>query len=1014
MCHLLRSSIYMKLNDHYLKKEIYSLIREDSRIFDFIQGSLLDGLWYWDLEKQENVWLSPRFWTLLGYDPSDKKHLISERQTVIFPEDLQVALNNFKKHCTNPDYPYDQVVRYRHKDGSTVWVRCRGMVICDETGKPIRMMGAHTDLTLHKQAENRLIISDKRSRAWLEHSPVCTKIVDLGFNLQYMSSTGVSDVKIDDITDYYGKPYPFSFYPDSFKIPMTNNLVKAKETGEVVTQEAFVNDIKGNKLWYHSTIIPVKNAKDQIDYIMVVSINITEQKRVEDTLQLALADMEVLTEKRTTELYKSEERFSLAMRGANDGLWDWNLETDEVYYSPRWKNMLGYKDNELDANIDTWKTLVHPDDKDWVLEKAKDYLNSRVNSFEVEMRMHHKDGHEVFVLSRAFKVCRESDAKPTRLVGTHVNITGRKKSEQFILETSNILKMIATREPASDIYIAIAFLYESRHPGLRCSMLVLVGNKLMHGGAPSLPKEYCDAVNGLENGPNVGSCGTSTYTGKRVLVENIETDPRWEKIKHLALPHGMQCCWSEPIKNSAGKVLGAFGMYYNHPALPTKKELNDLESAARLAGIIMEREKSEKELNQNRQNLEKLVAKRTLELEERKRAEEERKKLQDQLQHAQKMEAIGILAGGIAHDFNNILGAILGYSEMAQEQAPNGSILRADLDNVLLAGNRAKELVTQILAFSRKVKSEQKPLLPQPIIKEAIKLLRSSIPTTILITQDIDNGYGMIKADPTQLHQVIVNLCTNAYQAMEEYGGTLSIGLERIVLTEDDLQDEPSLLPGPYTQLTVTDTGPGIDPVVQRHVFDPYFTTKEVGEGTGMGLAVVHGIVKNHGGMIRIHSKLGVGTSFNLFFPELSEVAKENNETVLPIPTGNERILFIDDEAILANMGKQLLERLGYSVTATTNSLEALEMFKAQPEQFDLVVTDQTMPGMTGADLARAIFVIRQDMPIILCTGYSNAISKEKALDMGIREFAMKPMVKKDIAPLVRRVLDGKKTDSEK
>jgi len=976
----------MKSNDHYLKKELYSLSKTDSRIFDFIQDSLLDGLWYWDLENQENEWLSPRFWSLLGYDLSDKKHLASEWQALIFPEDLQVALKNFKKHCTDPDHPYDQVVRYRHKDGSTVWVRCRGMAIRDETGKPIRMLGAHTDLTPNKQAENRLLISEKRSRTWLEHSPVCTKIVDLDFNLQFMSSAGVSDLKLDEITDYYGKPYPFSFYPESFKIPMADNLVKVKETGEVVTQEAFVNDTEGNKLWYHSTIIPIKNVQNQLDYIMVVSVNITAQKQAEDTLQLALTDMEALTEKRTDELYKSEERFSLAMNGANDGLWDWNLETDEVYYSPRWKNMLGYENNELDANIDTWATLVHPDDKDMVLDKVQDYLENRTASFEVEMRMHHKDGHEVFILSRAFKTCCESDDKPARLVGTHVDITERKNSEQFILETSNILKMIATREPASDIYDAIALLYESRHPGMRCSMLVLVRNKLMHGGAPSLPKEYCDAVNGLENGPCVGSCGTSTYTGKRVLVENIETDPKWEKIKHVALPHGMRCCWSEPIKNSSGKVLGAFGMYYNHPALPNEQELTDLESAASLAGIIMEREKSEME----------------------------REKLHAQLQQAQKMEAIGTLAGGIAHDFNNILGAILGYSEMAQDQAPEGSTLSADLDNILLAGNRAKELVTQILAFSRKVKSKQKPLLPQPIIEEAIKLLRSSIPATISITHDFEDGYGMIKADPTQLHQVIMNLCTNAYQAMEERGGTLSIGLERTVLTEDDLQDESSLIPGPYAQLTVTDTGPGIDPVVQRQVFDPYFTTKEVGKGTGMGLAVVHGIVKNHGGMIRLDSKLGVGTSFNLFFPELSEVEKETKETILPIPTGNERILLIDDEASLADMGKQLLERLGYSVTATTNSIDALEMFKAQPDQFDLVVTDQTMPGMTGADLARAIFDIRQDMPIILCTGYSNTISEEKALYMGIRGFVMKPMLKKDIAPLIRRVLDGKKTDPEK
>ena len=258
--------------------------------------------------------------------------------------------------------------------------------------------------------------------------------------------------------------------------------------------------------------------------------------------------------------------------------------------------MLGYAENDLKNDIKTWANLVHPDDKDIVLEKVQDYIHGRKNSFEVEMRMRHKDGHEVFVLSRAFLVTRESDNKAVRLVGTHVDITERKNAEAFDSKYAEILEMIALGRPASDIYDAIALMYESRHPGMRCSMLELSGNKLLHGGAPSLPKEYCEAVHGLENGPSVGSCGTSTFTGQRVLVENIETDPKWEKIKHFALPHGMRCCWSEPIKSSSGKVLGAFGMYYNHPALPNEKELKDLISAARLTGIVMERDQAQKRI----------------------------------------------------------------------------------------------------------------------------------------------------------------------------------------------------------------------------------------------------------------------------------------------------------------------------------------------------------------------------------------------------------------------------------
>lgn len=259
--------------------------------------------------------------------------------------------------------------------------------------------------------------------------------------------------------------------------------------------------------------------------------------------------------------------------------------------------MLGYEESELENNLNTWASLVHPDDKEIVLGKVRDYIDGRKDSFEVEMRMRHKDGHEVFVLSRAFLVIREPDGKPFRLVGTHVDITERKEIEAYDSKQAEILEMIAIGRPASDIYDAIALMYEARHPGMRCSMLELSGNKLMHGGAPSLPKEYCKAVHGLENGPSVGSCGTSTFTGQRVLVENIETDPKWEKIKHFALPHGMRCCWSEPIRNSEGKVLGAFGMYYDYPALPDEQQLKDLISAARLTGIVMERDQAQKRIH---------------------------------------------------------------------------------------------------------------------------------------------------------------------------------------------------------------------------------------------------------------------------------------------------------------------------------------------------------------------------------------------------------------------------------
>jgi PAS domain S-box-containing protein len=390
-----------------------------------------------------------------------------------------------------------------------------------------------------------------------------------------------------------------------------------------------------------------------------------------------------------------------------------------------------------------------------------------------------------------------------------------------------------------------------------------------------------------------------------------------------------------------------------------------------------------------------------------KKSEEDRKKLEAQLQQAQKMEAIGTLAGGIAHDFNNILSAILGYAEMARDDCPTGSNLAFDLDAILKAGIRARDLVRQILAFSRQVDCERISLHPANIVREAVKLLRPSLPATIEIRQDIDTAAGPVLADPTQLHQVLVNLCTNAYHAMEETGGALTLSLKNIILSAEDLVREPHLEPGGFVQISVSDTGAGMIPEIRERIFEPYFTTKETGKGTGMGLAIVHGIVRNHGGFLSCYSEPGEGTVFHVFLPIMKTAAVEEPEAFGPVSGGSEHILFIDDEEMLADMARGMLERLGYTVTVKNSSLEALSSFQNQPELFDLVITDQTMPGMTGIDLARRMLQIRPGLPIILCTGFSTLISEDRARTIGIREFALKPLAKRDIARLIRKVLDG-------
>ena len=384
------------------------------------------------------------------------------------------------------------------------------------------------------------------------------------------------------------------------------------------------------------------------------------------------------------------------------------------------------------------------------------------------------------------------------------------------------------------------------------------------------------------------------------------------------------------------------------------------------------------------------------------------RKLETQLQQAQKMEAIGTLAGGIAHDFNNILGAIIGYAEMARDDCPNGSMIAHDISQVIRAGKRAKEVIKQILTFSRQTTTSKIPLHPATIINETIKLLRSSLPTTISIDYNIDKDAGVILADPHQIHQVLMNLCTNAFHAMEAKGGTLTISLKKKVFFQENKDIEPFIQSGNYVQLSVEDTGVGIAPEILDKIFNPYFTTKEEGKGTGMGLAIVRGIVQSCGGSISCASRVGEGTVFHIMLPSIEDHSLPEDDTLDASLTGTEHILFIDDEAMLADMGKDMLERMGYRVTAKTNSLDALTTFQNQPETFDLVITDQTMPGITGVDLSRRILQTQPDMPIILCTGYSSQTSEEEAQTLGIKGFAMKPLAKKDLAVLVRKMLDKK------
>jgi len=536
--------------------------------------------------------------------------------------------------------------------------------------------------------------------------------------------------------------------------------------------------------------------------------------------ELFCFDIDITDRKQAEEaLLVSEARYARAVRGTSDGLWDWNVVTNEDYLSPRWKELLGFEEDELANEYNKFFSRVHPDDVSRVHEALKAHFDQCI-PYNIKLRLRTKSG-----------------------------------------------------------------------------------------------------------------------------------DYKWFQARGMA------------ERDEQGRVVT-------------------------MSGSITD-------------------------LTEFMQAEAEKKKLEEQLRQVYKMEAVGTMAGGIAHDFNNILAIIVGNTEMIKEDTPLGDPIRDYTDDILIASIRARDLIKQILAFSRKEKAELIPIRPQPLLKETLKLLRSTTPQTVSIVQEISQDCHSVLADPTQLHQLVMNFFTNAVHAMDEKG-EITVSLEEVDLGREDFDHFPVMLPigfnksGVYAKLSVSDTGNGIDTEIIYRVFDPFYTTKDVGEGTGMGLAVVYGIVENHMGFITVDSQIGKGSTFSVFFPITKQEEVLELDTTTGVSTGTEQILLIDDEESLLKMAKHMLASLGYKVVSEGSSVKALETFKSDPDQFDLIITDQSMPDLSGSELAEKVLRIKPDMSIILCSGFSSKVSEENAGEKGISKYVSKPYTKKSFASAIREVLDMK------
>ncbi len=617
------------------------------------------------------------------------------------------------------------------------------------------------------------------------------------------------------------------------------------------------------------------------------------------------------------------------------------------------------------------------------------------------------------VLGRWYSVSAFSPHKGYFAV-TFSDITERKRAEEalqrsegrFKLLSDTAWRLLATDNPqgiVNELCRAVM-----AHLDCQAFFNFLVeeeGRRLRLNTYAGIPEEEARKIERLDFG--VAVCGCVARDGFPILAQDIFHIP--DRRTDFVKSNGIQAYACHPLKIE-GRLIGTLSFGTKTRSTFSPDDLALMRTVTDQVAIAMERMALIRELQSSRDELDLRVQQRTAEL-ARANAELQaeivrREKAEEQLRQSQKMQAIGTLTGGVAHDFNNILGAIVINSEMVLWDLPEASRLRHNMDMILQSGLRGKDLVRQMLLFSRKSEKKQEVLSLTPLIKETFKLLRSSIPTTIQMKLQLETETDSVYADPTQIQQVILNVCTNAAYAMRGKTGSIDMSLQTITFGLTDVP-EPDMQPGAYLVLSVKDTGSGMDQETMKRIFEPFFTTKPAGEGTGLGLSVVYGIVKSHKGNITVYSEPGRGSIFKIYLPKAEAFAPAQAETAKPIPRGKERILLVDDEEFIVHSVRDMLDNLGYKVTPLMDSREALTVFSLDPSQFDLVITDQTMPFMTGEDLGKEMICLRSDIPIILCTGYSDLISSERAVALGFRAFVMKPFTVREAAEVVRKVLDA-------
>jgi PAS domain S-box-containing protein len=764
------------------------------------------------------------------------------------------------------------------------------------------------------------------------------------------------------------------------------------------------------------------------------------------------------------ETARNEKRLEEAQRIAQIGDWDWDPAADTVTWSEQLYRIFSLDPNKPPPDYKGQLQLYHPEDSVQLNEAVSKALKDGT-PYELELRRTNPDGQVIHLLARG-ETETDQSGTVTRLYGSVQDITDRKNTEEALVKSKAQLRILVDTIPdlvwlkdPDGVYLGCNPKFE-RFFGEQESAIIgktdydfvereladffrVHDQKAIERDTTSINEELLtfsdDGYHGIfetmktpmrdPNGNLIGVLGVARDITERKKVENdlLQSEQRYKSAQRIGLVGNWEydlvsnTFWgSEQAKRIYGFEPDSdlFTTDQVEHCIPERERVHqalvdliekntpyNLEFEINpLSGSNTRVVRSIAELSRDKKGNPLKVIGVIQDITSQKEAEKERKKLERHLIQTQKMESIGYLAGGIAHDFNNILTSILGFSELALDEVEKGSTMEDNLQEIYAGGVRAKEIVKQILAFARQSEEDVKPIRVSTIITEALKLIRPSTPATIEIRQEIESS-SLVLANTTHIHQIIMNLCTNAAHAMRDDGGTMEVILKDVFFDEGS-NITAGLNKGKYIELIVSDTGCGIEPEHIDSIFDPYFTTKDAGEGTGMGLAMVRGIVDSYGGSITVESTPSRKTAFTIHLPITSNLNNEINYEAKTLPKGDEHILFVDDEPPIARMGSRILERLGYQVTTRTSSIEALELFKAKSGDFHLVITDMTMPHMTGDKFAIELKKIRANIPIILCTGYSNKINAEIAKEIGINAFTYKPVSKADLARAVRGVLD--------